>query len=149
MNQWLRADIKDIKAYHVPSSKNMLKMDAMESPFGIPEDLKQDSLDCIAQAQVNRYPDSNAEELHTTIRSLMDIPNDLGVLLGNGSDELIQLLAMACNSGDIVMSFEPSFVMYEMVAKFTQLNYQGIKLNDKFEIDLENTLKAIQVISQS
>ena len=44
---------------------------------------------------------------------------------------------MACNSGDIVMSFEPSFVMYEMVAKFTQLNYQGIKLNDKFEIDLE------------
>ena len=143
IDQWLRADIKDIKAYHVPSSKNMLKMDAMESPFGIPEDLKQDFLDCIAQAQVNRYPDSNAEELHTTIRSLMDIPNDLGVLLGNGSDELIQLLAMACNSGDIVMSFEPSFVMYEMVAKFTQLNYQGIKLNDKFEIDLENTLKAI------
>jgi len=52
IDQWLRADIKDIKAYHVPSSKNMLKMDAMESPFGIPEDLKQDFLDCIAQAKL-------------------------------------------------------------------------------------------------
>ena len=144
IDQWLRADIKDIKAYHVPSSKNMLKLDAMESPFEIPENLQNNFLQCIKKAQVNRYPDADAEELNTTIRSLMDIPSDLGVLLGNGSDELIQLLAMACRSGDIVMSFEPSFVMYEMVAKFTHLNYQGIKLNDKFEIDIENTLKEIR-----
>ena len=56
INQWLRADIKDIKAYHVPSSINMLKMDAMESPFGIPEDLKQDFLDCIAQIPYHLLP---------------------------------------------------------------------------------------------
>ena len=143
IDQWLRGDIKDIKAYHVPSSKNMLKLDAMESPFGIPENLSQDFLDCISQAQVNRYPDANAEELAATVRSLMDVPDDLGVLLGNGSDEVIQLLAMACNSGDVVMSFEPSFVMYEMVSKFAHLNYEGVKLNDEFEIDIENTLKVI------
>ena len=143
IDQWLRTDIKDIKAYNVPSSKNMLKLDAMESPFGIPENLQQDFLDCLKRAQVNRYPDANAEELNTTIRSLMDIPNDLGVLLGNGSDELIQLLAMACNSGDLIMSFEPSFVMYEMISKFTHLNYEGIRLNEKFEIDLDITVKSI------
>ncbi|AXE61610.1 histidinol-phosphate transaminase [Candidatus Thioglobus sp. NP1] len=143
IEQWLRTDIRDIKAYNVPSSKNMLKLDAMESPFGIPENLQPDFLDCLKRAQVNRYPDANAEELNTTIRSLMDIPNDLGVLLGNGSDELIQLLAMACNSGDLIMSFEPSFVMYEMISKFTHLNYEGISLNENFEIDLDITVKSI------
>ena len=144
INQWLREDIKDIKAYYVPSSKNMLKMDAMESPFGVPEDLKQELLACIAQAQLNRYPDAIAEETQNTLRSLMEISNDFGVLLGNGSDELIQLLAMACNSGDTVMSFEPSFVMYEMVAKFTHLNYQGVRLDDRFDIDLDRTLDVIR-----
>lgn len=143
IEQWLRTDIRDIKAYNVPSSKNMLKLDAMESPFGIPENLQSDFLDCLKRAQVNRYPDANAEELNTTIRSLMDIPNDLGVLLGNGSDELIQLLAMACNSGDLIMSFEPSFVMYEMISKFTHLNYDGISLNENFEIDLDIAVKSI------
>ncbi len=143
IEQWLRTDIRDIKAYNVPSSKNMLKLDAMESPFGIPENLQPDFLDCLKRAQVNRYPDANAEELNTTIRSLMDIPNDLGVLLGNGSDELIQLLAMACNSGDLIMSFEPSFVMYEMISKFTHLNYEGISLNENFEIDLDIAVKSI------
>ena len=143
IEQWLRTDIRDIKAYNVPSSKNMLKLDAMESPFGIPENLQSDFLDCLKRAQVNRYPDANAEELNTTIRSLMDIPNDLGVLLGNGSDELIQLLAMACNSGDLIMSFEPSFVMYEMISKFTHLNYEGISLNENFEIDLDIAVKSI------
>ena len=74
----------------------------------------------------------------------MDIPNELGVLLGNGSDELIQLMALACETGDTVLSFEPSFVMYEMIAKFTRLNYQGVLLDDNYEINLDSTLNKIK-----
>ena len=44
IEQWLRSDIKSINAYHVPDSKNLLKLDAMESPFGVPSDLKEDFL---------------------------------------------------------------------------------------------------------
>jgi len=65
-------------------------------------------------------------------------------LLGNGSDELIQLLALACETGDTILSIEPSFVMYGMIAKFTRLNYQGVNLDDNFEIDLPATLSAIE-----
>ena len=45
--RWLRSDIKSINAYHVPDSKNLLKLDAMESPFGVPSDLKEDFLNYI------------------------------------------------------------------------------------------------------
>jgi histidinol-phosphate aminotransferase len=74
----------------------------------------------------------------------MGIPNEFGVLLGNGSDELIQLLALACDTSDTILSVEPSFVMYGMIAKFTRLNYQGVDLNDDFEIDLNAMLHSIE-----
>ena len=123
INQWLRSDIQNIKAYHVPNSENMIKLDAMESPFLVPKDLMKPYLTYLSEAALNRYPNPGAEEVQQTLRSLMDIPNELGVLLGNGSDELIQLMALACEAGDTVLSFEPSFVMYEMIAKFARLNY--------------------------
>jgi histidinol-phosphate aminotransferase len=124
----------------------MIKLDAMESPFLVPEDLIEPYLDYLVEAQLSRYPDAGAEELHQTLRDLMDIPEDLDILLGNGSDELIQLLALACDTGDTILSVEPSFVMYQMIAKFTRLNYKGVMLDKNFEINLDETLAAIEKI---
>ena len=143
INEWLRSDIQNIKAYHVPNSGNMIKLDAMESPFLVPQDLMKPYLTYLSEAALNRYPNPSAEEVQQTLRSLMDIPNELGVLLGNGSDELIQLMALACETGDTVLSFEPSFVMYEMIAKFTRLNYKGVLLDGNYEINLDVTLNEI------
>ena len=144
INQWLRSDIQNIKAYHIPKSENMIKLDAMESPFLVPKDLMKPYLTYLSEAALNRYPDAGAEEVQQTLRSLMDIPNKLEVLLGNGSDELIQLMALACETGDTVLSLEPSFVMYEMIAKFARLNYQGVLLDDNYEINLDDTLDEIK-----
>ncbi|SMN12403.1 Histidinol-phosphate aminotransferase [uncultured Candidatus Thioglobus sp.] len=144
INNWLRSDIQSINAYHVPVSANMVKLDAMESPFPLPDELIRQYLAYLADAQLNRYPSASAEELQQTLRQLMGIPEDFGVLLGNGSDELIQLLALACQADDIILSVEPSFVMYQMIAKFTRLNYQGVDLDENFEIDLPAMLSAIE-----
>ena len=143
IEKWLRSDIKNINAYHVPESKNLLKLDAMESPFGVPSNLKEEFLEYIAKAEVNRYPDAASAQLKETLRVLMEIPGEFEMLLGNGSDELIQLLALACNEGDLIMSFEPSFVMYEMVSKYAHLRYQGIKLDSNFDINLSESIEAI------
>ena len=144
IEQWLRSDIMNINAYHVPESKNLLKLDAMESPFGIPSDLMGEFLKYIEQVEVNRYPDAESLKLKDTLRSLMGISKEFEVLLGNGSDELIQLLALACNEGDLIMSFEPSFVMYEMVSKYAHLKYHGIKLDSSFDINLSEAIHTIQ-----
>ena len=144
IEKWLRSDIKNINAYHVPESKNLLKLDAMESPFGVPSDLKEEFLEYIDKAEVNRYPDAASTQLKDTLRDLMDIPEEHKVLLGNGSDELIQLLALACNEDDLIMSFEPSFVMYEMVSKYAHLRYQGIQLDSNFDINFSKSIEAIK-----
>ncbi len=144
INSWLRPDIQAINAYHVPASDNMIKLDAMESPFPLPDELIGQYLAHLADSELNRYPNPSAIELQQTLRELMGIPNEFGVLLGNGSDELIQLLALACDTGDTILSVEPSFVMYGMIAKFTRLNYQGVDLNDDFEIDLNAMLRSIE-----
>ena len=144
IKQWLRSDIKNIDAYHVPVSKDMIKLDAMESPFGVPEDLKVEFLKCIEQSEVNRYPEADPSPLKDTLRSLMDIPDEFGILLGNGSDELIQLLALACSKDDLIMSFEPSFVMYELVSKYVNLEYFGVQLDSNFDINLSDALLIIE-----
>jgi len=144
IEQWLRSDIKNIDAYHVPASKDMIKLDAMESPFGVPEDLKVEFLKCIEQSEVNRYPEADPSPLKDTLRSLMDIPDEFGILLGNGSDELIQLLALACSKDDLIMSFEPSFVMYELVSKYVNLEYFGVQLDSNFDINLSDALLIIE-----
>lgn len=143
IHNWLRSDIQAISAYHVPKAQKMIKLDAMESPFVLDESLLERYIQHLAAQPINRYPDPSAEAVLTPLRELMDIDNDFGVLLGNGSDELIQLLALACRPGDTILSVEPSFVMYEMIAKFTHLNYQGVALDDNFELDVEAFLAAI------
>lgn len=146
INHWLRDEIKSINAYQVPPSENMLKLDAMESPFPLSDRLIGRYLAHLAEAELNRYPSANANALSQTLRALMDIPAEFGMLLGNGSDELIQLLALGCSAGDSILSVEPSFVMYKMIAKFTKLNYYGVALTDDFEIDQPAMQAAIKEI---
>ena len=144
INNWLRSDIKAINAYHVPPANNMIKLDAMESPFALPDELVGQYLAYLADSELNRYPSPGADDLNQTLRGLMDIPEEFGVLLGNGSDELIQLLALACETNDTILSVEPSFVMYDMIAKFTRLNYKGVALTQDYQLDLALMLKEVQ-----
>ena len=140
---WIRKDIQSLNAYHVPEPIECLKLDAMESPFSPNKDFEKEFLQHLSKVDINRYPEPSAKEVIKSLRSLMNIDENHGVLLGNGSDELIQLIALACNEGDTILSFSPSFVMYEMIAKFSRLNYIDSPLID-FDIDLENTLQIIK-----
>ena len=140
---WIRKDIQSLNAYHVPEPIECLKLDAMESPFSPNQDFEKEFLQHLSKVDINRYPEPTAREVIKSLRSLMNIDENHGVLLGNGSDELIQLIALACNEGDTILSFSPSFVMYEMIAKFSRLNYIDSPLID-FDIDLENTLQLIK-----
>ena len=141
--KWLRKDIQSISAYHVPNSDKFLKLDAMESPFVPNQDFQNEFTDFLSKVEINRYPNPTADEVEQSLRNLMGVDDSYGVLLGNGSDELIQILAMACGEKDSIMSFSPSFVMYEMIAKFTRLNYLDSPLID-FDINLKEALNLIE-----
>jgi histidinol-phosphate aminotransferase len=140
----IRPDIAALNAYHVPPAKGLLKLDAMENPYTLPEPVLQELAQTLVQAEINRYPDPAAPELTQALREAFHIPDHLSVLWGNGSDEIIQMLAMlVAQPGATMMAFEPSFVMYQMTAKFCGLNYIGVPLNEDFSLDIEKTLDTI------
>ena len=141
----LRKAVIDLHAYHVPASKGLVKLDAMENPYSLPQSLQDEIAHLVANAAFNRYPDAAAQGLKEKIRAVTDLPLGMDVLLGNGSDEIIQLLALAvAKPGATLMSVEPSFVMYKMIAAFSGMNYVAVPLAENFTLDLSSMLAAMQ-----
>lgn len=145
VNELIRPEILALRAYHVPESRGFIKLDAMENPYRLPQTLRDELAAVVADAAINLYPDPNPAALKAQIGDLLALPEGMGVLLGNGSDELIQLLALAVNKpGATLLSVEPSFVMYKMIATFIGMNYVGVRLAEDFSLDLPAMLEAIE-----
>lgn len=145
VQQWVRPEIQALSAYHVPPSSGMVKLDAMENPYHWPESMVDEWLQVLREVQVNRYPDPMAHELKEDLKLLMGVDSRHQVVLGNGSDELIQIMAMAlAQPGRTVLAPEPSFVMYRMIATFCGMEYRGVPLAQDFALDIDATLQAIE-----
>ncbi|MGZ8095015.1 MAG: histidinol-phosphate transaminase [Methylosarcina sp.] len=140
-----RKEVLAMSAYKVANAQGLIKLDAMENPYGWPDDLKKSWLETLKECQLNRYPDPEAAHLVATLKAAYQIPENSAVLLGNGSDEIIQLLLMALPSGARVLSPDPGFVMYRQISQCLGLNYISIPLlPDSFDLDLPNMLAAIE-----
>ena len=141
----IRPEILALKAYHVADANGMIKLDAMENPYSLPEELRKFAAVLAHDAALNRYPDPRAEGLRQVIRKRMGVPERAGILFGNGSDELIQLIAMAvARPGATILAPEPSFVMYRMIATFCGLHYVGVPLGEGFALDADEMVLRIE-----
>jgi len=141
----IRPEIRALNAYHVPPASGMIKLDAMENPYLLPQALRDQIARSVADAEINRYPDPGAQQLKAGIRQVVDLPSGMDILLGNGSDEIIQLLALAvAKPGAVLLSVEPSFVMYRMIATFAGMQYVGVPLREDFSLDLDAMLASIK-----
>ena len=144
VEQVVRPEILRLSPYHVPSSSGMIKLDAMENPYSLPEALQEEIAQLVTTISANRYPDSNSVSLKSSLRETMEIPMGMDIMLGNGSDEIIQIIASAlARPGAVLMSVEPAFVMFRMIATFTNMEYIGVPLKADFSLDLDLMLDAI------
>ncbi len=143
---WIRRDILALSAYPVPPADNLIKLDAMENPYTWDEELRAAWLNELAKVSINRYPDSAAHAVKAALRQAMQIPDDVDIILGNGSDELIQMLVLAVSGADrVLLAPEPGFVMYKMLAQIIGMQYQGVPLQARdFSLDLDAMLDAIE-----
>jgi histidinol-phosphate aminotransferase len=140
-----RKEVLAMSAYKVADATGLIKLDAMENPYSWPEDIKKNWLETLKDCPLNRYPDPEARQLTATIKRLNQIPDQFNVLLGNGSDEIIQLLLMALPSDASVLAPAPGFVMYKQLSLCLGLDYHGIPLlADSFDLDLPAMLAAIE-----
>ncbi len=152
MLQHIRQDIQSMHAYAIQDATGMVKLDAMENPYTLPPTLQADLGKRLSQQAINRYPGSRVEDLKTALRRYAEVPVNYGLMLGNGSDELISLLAMACdvpvptegiNQSAQILAPVPGFVMYAMSAQFQGLGFIGVPLLPDFALDGPAILVAI------
>lgn len=140
----IRDDIRALTAYHVPDSSGMVKLDAMENPYELPPALRARVATLIESASLNRYPDPGARRLKAQLRESFAMPDRVEVLLGNGSDEIIQMLVLAAaRPGAVVLGVEPSFTMFRMIAAFAGVRYIGVELREDYALDVERVLRAV------
>lgn len=144
---WIRPEIRALSAYHVQDAAGLIKLDAMENPYTWPDELREEWSRLIRDTDVNRYPDPTAAALARELSGSLGVPADMAVLLGNGSDEIIQMIAMAlAGSGRTILSVEPGFVMYRMIATFCGMRYVGVPLRpNDFSLDVPAIVEAMDV----
>lgn len=145
VERWVKPQIRALSAYQVPDPGNLIKLDAMENPYGWPHSMVEEWLQCLRHVALNRYPNPEAPAVKQPLREVMGIPEGQDILLGNGSDELIQIIAMAVAAPDrVVLAPEPSFVMYRMISTFVGMRYVGVPLlAEDFQLDMEAMRAAV------
>jgi len=116
----------------------MVKLDAMENPYPLPPALRRELAQALAGVDLNRYPDPAAPKLRELLARKMGVPAGMEILLGNGSDDLIQVLALAlARPGAVMMYPAPTFVMYAMNAVFSGMRAVPVPLAPDFSFDAD------------
>ena len=137
----VRPDILALAAYPVAHADGCIKLDAMECPYELPEAVRDDLARVLRDTPLNRYPAADLSELQQAVKTAFGVPADADVLFGNGSDELIHIAVQACcNPGDVVLSPWPSFVYFDMAARFDHARFVGVPLNNDLSLDISAML---------
>ncbi|MFN4005015.1 MAG: histidinol-phosphate transaminase [Hylemonella sp.] len=144
LQQRIRQDVRGMHAYAVQDASGLIKLDAMENPYGLPPALQAELGQRLGRLALNRYPGARIHDLREALARHAGMPAGHALMLGNGSDELISLLAMACDvPGASILAPVPGFVMYAMSAQLQGLAFHGVPLTPDFELDLPAMLAAI------
>lgn len=140
----VRPEILALQAYHVAPSAGMVKLDAMENPYLLPEELRRGLAGALASVELNRYPDPGATRLRELLARKMQVPAGAELVLGNGSDDLIQVITSALARPGAVMMFpSPTFVMYGMNATLSGMRAAPVATRADFSLDRDAFLAAL------
>jgi histidinol-phosphate aminotransferase len=147
----IREDVRAGHGYTVPDASGYIKLDAMENPYELPDPLRQELAARLAEAVLNRYPVASYTSLKQKICDNLGVPEGYDVILGNGSDEIISIIAMATARQNldgetrraVMMAPIPAFVMFQRSAQFAGMDYVGVPLKADFSLDREAMLAAI------
>ena len=137
--------IRELSAYQTVPFTGSVKLDAMESPYGIPQSLISQLQKLLGSIDVNRYPDPDAVGLKQRLRDVFQISDSHLITLGNGSDELLQIIQLLVGGyGRTILAPQPSFSMYEIIARYTRAEYIGVDLNAGFDLPESKWLEAVE-----
>ncbi len=141
----VRPEVRALTAYHVAKAAGYIKLDANESPYPMPDEVQARLAAAVGAVPVNRYPDGGADAVIAALRDWLGLPPSLDLALGNGSDELLQMITVAlAQPGAVMLVPEPTFVMYRMNALYAGMRFVGVPLNADFSLDIDTMEERIR-----
>ncbi|HNT57640.1 MAG TPA: histidinol-phosphate transaminase [Syntrophales bacterium] len=117
LRELIKTEILNQTAYAIDLSDCPIKLDANENPHDLPPAVRDRLHGALRAVSLNRYPDPEARELKAGLSRQLGVPADW-IMVGNGSDELIQILltAIRVRPGGGVLIPVPTFAMYRIMA---------------------------------
>ncbi len=137
-----RPELNNFKSYSPLKENAQVILSANESPFNLPESLIDEIKEELDKFSFNRYPDALADGLRKEIAAAYGVL-DKNIILGNGSDELIQYLLLAYGGSDrSIFTFGPTFSMYDIIAGATGAQVYELERTELFDINVPRALEA-------
>lgn len=134
----IQSNIKKLSAYTVPEIDCSVKLDGNESPYSLEDELSEKVCAKLQDVELNRYPDPNMNSVRSRLGELYSFPKD-GILLGNGSDEIIQILVTVfTGKSETVLVPKPTFSMYRLSSLAQNKTVIESRLDENFDIDIED-----------
>jgi histidinol-phosphate aminotransferase len=134
----VKSSVSGLREYHVPQQPVAIKLNQNESPWDVPPLVKATICRKLAKSDWNRYPQNGAPLLAKKLARYTGHSPD-GILVGNGSNELIQTLVTAfCEKGDRILTVHPGFSVYGLVAATQNVQIKSVSLKQDFSFDLSS-----------
>ncbi len=141
MYELVRPELSSLKPYQPKQSDPAVKLDANESPFDLPPELKEHVLSQLREIGFNRYPEQLQLQLQSELASYFGVQGE-NVVLGNGSDELILMLLLAFGMGKKVIIPTPTFSMYRQAALIAGACPIEVPLTAGFGLNVDAVIQA-------
>jgi len=138
MTAFLRQELKTLVPYTVEKNQYTIKLDANESPFDLPQSVKDTlAAEIVSGLSFNRYPDTDAHCLREKLALKFGLDKNQ-FMVGTGSDELLQIIINAyVGKNDTVLCPYPSFGMYSVFARIAGGVPVDVALDENFNYDLD------------
>jgi histidinol-phosphate aminotransferase len=136
----IKPSVRDQPAYTLAAPPARRKLNQNECPFDFPPELKREIFDRVSGQQWQRYPEFAPPDLLALLASHYGWVAD-GVLIGNGSNELIQsTLAVTLRAGDAIVAPSPTFSLYRLLTAVYGGCYVAVPLRDGFVFDVNGLI---------
>ena len=140
----IRDEIRASVAYPVGTTAGMIELHANENPWPLPASLRGELAAAVAEAAVNRYPEGAGARVKAALAQALPVPAGAAMVLGNGSDELIQIITAAvARPGACIVAPDPTFVMYRIYAMHSGVRYVHVTLRADFTLDDDAFVAAV------
>ena len=142
--QRIRPTVRECSEYVVDMPSGIdVKLNQNESPFDLPEELKQELLEIYEQVEVNRYPSEQPERLRRALAEHDGVDPER-IIVGNGSNEITYTFGLAfLDPGDPVILPRPMFALYEKVARLQDADLTSVPPRDDLGFDAEALATAV------